>query len=394
MTRPSAPNARPSVSFTRIGLLIGIPIAVVVGIQTIVWAAANLKTWSSGDTLTSVDLNKNFTAIDEALARLDGLTVTPAGDVGIGTTSPNATLDVVGFGRTVSSAFNARSVAEFGGGSASNNGILFNTGATPGTSSVRGLYMASASQLFSIARFDAAGTAPPTFDLTVADDGKVGIGTTTPSGSLTVSGTGGWSSSNYGTQLIVSTVPGASFPTIGILDSDNANPWAITNAIGSLRFSQMPPVGSNAANTERVTFLPDGRTVNTSGVWATFSDRRLKKDIRPIEGALETVTSLKGMSFRWKDDKKDQELGRVEGFIAQDVERVKPQWVKLGSDGYRQIQTVGMDALLVEAIKEQQRQIEGLREQNRRLQAQVDRIEVGRAQRSRAVESSVQAMRK
>lgn len=51
-------------------------------------------------------------------------------------------------------------------------------------------------------------------------------------------------------------------------------------------------------------------------------------------------------------------FGRVRGFIAQDVERVIPEWVKIQSNGYKQIETIGMDALLVEAVKEQQKLIE------------------------------------
>jgi hypothetical protein len=58
---------RPSISATRIGLLIGVPIAVVIGIQTAAWAAITFKSWNSGDTLTAADLNGNFSALSSAL---------------------------------------------------------------------------------------------------------------------------------------------------------------------------------------------------------------------------------------------------------------------------------------------------------------------------------------
>lgn len=77
---------------------------------------------------------------------------------------------------------------------------------------------------------------------------------------------------------------------------------------------------------------------------------------------LETVTQLQGVSFRWKDPQKDAEFGRIRGLIAQDVEKVLPEWVKTDPDGYKRIEPIGVDALLVEAIKEQAQQIKELRE--------------------------------
>jgi len=112
-------------------------------------------------------------------------------------------------------------------------------------------------------------------------------------------------------------------------------------------------------------------TKNQSGVWNTLSDERLKRDIQPMTGALETLLKLRGVSFRWKDAKKDALFGRVRGFIAQEVERAIPEWVRTGKDGYKSIETVGVDALLVEAIKEQQKQISELRDENRRLAAEI-----------------------
>ncbi|KKU99351.1 MAG: Hemagglutinin-like protein [Candidatus Wolfebacteria bacterium GW2011_GWE1_48_7] len=69
------------------------------------------------------------------------------------------------------------------------------------------------------------------------------------------------------------------------------------------------------------------------------------------------VTALQGVGFNWRDDIKNEQFGQVMGFIAQDVERVLPQWVKTDADGYKRIEAIGIDALLVEAIKEQQQQI-------------------------------------
>src|SRR5262249_53562952 len=79
----------PSVAATRIGLLIGVPIAVVFGIHAVSWAAVTLKTWNSGDTLTAADLNANFGSVNAQLdavnAQITALQGTPWTAASLGT---------------------------------------------------------------------------------------------------------------------------------------------------------------------------------------------------------------------------------------------------------------------------------------------------------------------
>jgi hypothetical protein len=59
-----------------------------------------------------------------------------------------------------------------------------------------------------------------------------------------------------------------------------------------------------------------------------FSDARLKKDIKPLEGALDRLLQLRGVTFEWKEPEKHANMtGRQRGFIAQEVEKVMPEWV-------------------------------------------------------------------
>jgi hypothetical protein len=87
------------------------------------------------------------------------------------------------------------------------------------------------------------------------------------------------------------------------------------------------------------------------------SDRRLKKDIKTIQSALDKVMKLRGVSFKWKKNNK-----KNIGLIAQEVKKIIPEVVsgKGGKERYT-IEYGKMVGLLVEAIKEQQKQIEELK---------------------------------
>jgi hypothetical protein len=86
------------------------------------------------------------------------------------------------------------------------------------------------------------------------------------------------------------------------------------------------------------------------------SDRSLKKDIAPLQGSLAKVMSLQGVSFAWKSDGT-----KSVGLVAQDVEKVYPELVSRSSSGIRSVEYGNLVAPLVEAIKEQQKEIESLR---------------------------------
>ena len=89
------------------------------------------------------------------------------------------------------------------------------------------------------------------------------------------------------------------------------------------------------------------------------SDIRLKENIEPLEGSLEKVNQLQGVSFTWKAD---PQQGKSIGFIAQEFEKVVPELVFTNqTDGYKGINYAEVSALLAEAIKEQQKTIEKLK---------------------------------
>ncbi|HSB12727.1 MAG TPA: hypothetical protein VLM38_24775 [Blastocatellia bacterium] len=87
----------------------------------------------------------------------------------------------------------------------------------------------------------------PTSSIDISASGNVGIGIQSPSAALHIGNNGPqWSSFNYGTNLVLKDGTTARNPSIGIFDAANANPWAIVNVLGVLKFSQMPALGNTA----------------------------------------------------------------------------------------------------------------------------------------------------
>ena len=101
------------------------------------------------------------------------------------------------------------------------------------------------------------------------------------------------------------------------------------------------------------------------------SDKRLKENIKPIESALDKVSKLQGVTFDWKEKEKEydqfgkpkklQEWKNDIGFIAQDVQKVIPELVRENEDGMLSMRHQGIAPILLEAIKELKAEIEELK---------------------------------
>ena len=125
-------------------------------------------------------------------------------------------------------------------------------------------------------------------------------------------------------------------------------------------------VRNNSGN-DRMGLDASGNVIFSGNVTAygTPSDIRLKEDIEVIDNALEKVKQLTGITYTLKSDG-----NRLTGLVAQDLEKVLPEAVyttnSIGdsvngeSEEHLAIQYGNTVGLLVEAIKEQQKQIEAL----------------------------------
>jgi hypothetical protein len=99
--------------------------------------------------------------------------------------------------------------------------------------------------------------------------------------------------------------------------------------------------------------------------WTVYGSKRLKKNIKPLDNALEKVSQLQGVSFNWKADDKPGI-----GLIAEDVGEILPEVVTYEKNGV-DAQSIDYDhltAVLVEAVKE-------LKAENEELKNRIEQLE-------------------
>ncbi|MFC1586146.1 tail fiber domain-containing protein [Fibrobacterota bacterium] len=158
--------------------------------------------------------------------------------------------------------------------------------------------------------------------------------------------------------------------------------WPIDNSNPAIVFSANADGSNNGAISAMTADLGGLEDLNLRGTKvftsAPFeaqsvtetSDRVLKKNITPIKNSLSKALKLQGVSFQWKNSSENETQSF--GFIAQDVEKIAPEVVSEISNGYKGVKYGSITAILVEAIKEQQKIIN---EQAVKIQEQEKKFE-------------------
>ncbi|HBB36470.1 MAG TPA: hypothetical protein DCZ86_00540, partial [Candidatus Moranbacteria bacterium] len=98
-----------------------------------------------------------------------------------------------------------------------------------------------------------------------------------------------------------------------------------------------------------------GWVVTADGTWGSTSDARLKKNIEPMGSALDQVMALNPVTFNMKGESNSDPAHM--GFIAQDVEKIVPELVTAGPNGYKGLSYALFTPLLTKAVQEQQTEI-------------------------------------
>jgi len=117
-------------------------------------------------------------------------------------------------------------------------------------------------------------------------------------------------------------------------------------------------IGGWSASSNRLQMDMSGNLTMAGNVTA-YSDIRLKENIKVIENALEKVLQIRGVTFTRNDQDDKEKI--YSGVIAQEVERVLPEVISEDNEGIKNVAYGNMIGLLIEAIKEQQQQIDELK---------------------------------
>jgi hypothetical protein len=328
--------------------------------------------------------------------------ITSAGNLGIGTSAPSSQLHLTG-ATTIGASTNARPAfkpTNWGYsssyrvlliGSTSTDYTVANTGAVTvafnydPSANPNGSFSGNGSEI--LFRRGTSFLTPNSGDtafnqqLTMID-GNVGIGTSSPTGKLSVSlasatGTGGsgglsaWDSTYavFGNTAATSAAVGIGFNTTngGVLTSlapntawQNMNYLALSHRFyisgaEQMRLDSSGNVGIGTTSPSQKLHVI-GQILASDNITA-YSDARLKKNVITIENALDKVKKLRGVSY----DRIDTEQPGI-GVIAQEVMSVLSEVVQGSEETQYSVAYGNMVGLLIEAIKEQQKQIEELKE--------------------------------
>ena len=224
----------------------------------------------------------------------------------------------------------------------------------------------------------------PTSSVDVAASGNVGVGTASPGFHLHVQGSG------IQTIAVESTQNGnnAQFAFIGKTAGGTAQQWLLgenlATTAGAFEIFDNTAVQNRffintSGNVGIGTTSPDLKLSVSGdadksvggGSWQVFSDERLKNIKGNFNSGLRAVMQLQPIRYQYKQDNAlglQSEIENV-GFGAQSLQKVVPEAVTKNNNGYLMVNNDPILWTMLNAIKEQQKEIEQLKGQVRQLRA-------------------------
>ena len=204
--------------------------------------------------------------------------------------------------------------------------------------------------------------------------GYVGINTTNPGCSLQVSGvikaSTAVSASGVGLGRVDELEGG-----LGITVDNTTKPYSPKvifdpgGTDGAIITAGDTTSGGTDLYTSNGNLLYDGTNLQVVGgdIIAFYSsDKRLKDNVIPITNPISKIMKIGGYTFDW-NEKQDTYNGHDVGVIAQEVEKVLPEVIEIRKNGYKAVKYQKIIPLLIEGIKDQQKQIDELKEMIKKL---------------------------
>lgn len=151
------------------------------------------------------------------------------------------------------------------------------------------------------------------------------------------------------------------------LDGDYAVIWSPGDQNRLLRIYDEDNMNAGSTTYERA-------YIDGNGSYVTLSDARRKENIVQVQGALNKLGRIKGVRYNYKQESADekakgQPARQTSGLLAQEVEAVIPEAVQTDQHGNKFMNYDALTPYLVEALKEQQAQIDSLRQELQKLKA-------------------------
>ena len=182
------------------------------------------------------------------------------------------------------------------------------------------------------------------------------------SGQLTILGTN--TDTQYGPHLFMRQMGAGD---VGICMYDGTATWSVgidSSAGTELRFCNSATQGTNT----EMKIATDGTLSVTGDVIAyASSDKKLKNNLILISNPLDRIRKIGGYEFDWNDNQ-DTYSGHDVGVVAQEIQEVLPEVISKREDGYLAVKYEKIVPLLIEGIKEQQKQIESLEARIKKLE--------------------------
>ncbi len=192
--------------------------------------------------------------------------------------------------------------------------------------------------------------------ITILRNGNIGIGTVQPEASLHLNNVTG------NRRLVLwQTVPGSDLEYFGLGINDFAMRYNVASGSSHIFYS---------ANTQVFSINQFGNAT-LRGALTQNSDMRLKKGFSRIESSLDKLAHVHGYRYHWKEASRGND--RQIGLLAQEIKAGFPELVSEGNDGYMSVNYSGFTAVLLEAIHELKKELEGLKKEMTRIKKEKEK---------------------